>query len=165
MSDLVDRLKEGGIWLEPKCVGMTSGLDENKTEALCIKAAKRIEELESAIERQAAAARTLRECTLAEVRDLSDVDRSEYFAAAALDSERAANAMLTDQIEADAKRIEELEAKLAKAVEALDFAYNHLFEINVSNYDHDDVCNLNAKSVEVILSIKATLVALDRVTE
>lgn len=44
-------------------------------------------------------------------------------------------------------RIEELEAKLAKAVGELQFAYNTLGEINPSNYSHDDVCNLNDKSV------------------
>ena len=68
--------------------------------------------LEAAIKRQASAARTLRSCALAEVQHLSEMDRSEYFAAHTLDSERDANAILTD-------RIEELEAKLAKAVEAL----------------------------------------------
>lgn len=73
---------------------------------------KRIAELEeqnaslnAAIKRQAGAARTLRELTLAEVQHLSDMDRSEYFAAQTVDSERAANAILTD-------RVEELEAKL-----------------------------------------------------
>jgi len=30
-----------------------------------------------------------------------------------------------------------------------------LFELNPSNYDHDDVCKLNAASVEVILALKA----------
>ena len=80
--------------------------------SLTTEAADRIEELEkrnasleAAIKRQASAARTLRECTLAEVRHLSDRDRSEYFAAQTVDSERDANAMLTD-------RIEELEGQL-----------------------------------------------------
>lgn len=59
-----------------------------------------------------------------------------------------------------ADRIAELEAKLAKAVEELQFDYDTLGEINPSNYNHDDVCNLNDKSVEVILSIKATLAEL-----
>ena len=74
--------------------------------------ADRIEELEAAIKRQAGAARTLRQLTLAEVQHLSDMDRSEYFAAQTLNSERDANAILTD-------RIEELEAKLVKAVDAI----------------------------------------------
>ena len=83
-------------------------------------AADRIDELEkqnasleAAIKRQASAARTLRSCALAEVQHLSEMDRSEYFAAHTLDSERDANAILTD-------RIEELEAKLAKVVQGRD---------------------------------------------
>ena len=82
-------------------------------ETLILKLADRIEELEAAIKRQAGAARTLRQLTLAEVQKLSDMDRSEYFAEQTLNSERDANAILTD-------RIEELEAELAKAVDALE---------------------------------------------
>ena len=92
-------------------------------ENLCIEAADRIEELEkqnasleAAIKRQAGAARTLREYTLAEVRHLSDMDRSEYFAAQTVDSERDANAMLTE-------RIKELEK-----------ACNEWAEVSQSNY-------------------------------
>ena len=104
--------------------------------AIANETADRIEELEAAIKRQAGAARTLRQLTLAEVQHLSDMDRSEYFAAQTLNSERDANAILTDRIEeledhlasmtglwakSDSEkqlllaRIEELEAKLAKA--------------------------------------------------
>jgi len=79
---------------------------------LTTEAADRIEELEAAIKRQAGAARTLRQLTLAEVQHLSDMDRSEYFAAQTLNSERDANAILTD-------RIEELEDALAVAMEVL----------------------------------------------
>ena len=74
--------------------------------ALTAEAADRIEELEAAIKRQAGAARTLRQLTLAEVQHLSDMDRSEYFAAQTLNSERDANAILTE-------RIEELEVELS----------------------------------------------------
>jgi len=73
-------------------------------------AADRIEELEAAIKRQAGAARTLRQLTLAEVQHLSDMDRSEYFAAQTLNSERDANAILTD-------RIEELEGQLQSVLD------------------------------------------------
>ena len=73
---------------------------------LTTEAADRIEELEAAIKRQAGAARTLRQLTLAEVQHLSDMDRSEYFAAQTLNSERDANAILTE-------RIEELEVELS----------------------------------------------------
>ena len=55
-----------------------------------------VDRLNAAIVRQAGAARTLRESTLAEVQHLKDMDRSEYHAAASLDSERKANEVLTD---------------------------------------------------------------------
>ena len=111
--------------------------------SLTTEAADRIEELEkrnasleAAIKRQASAARTLRECTLAEVRHLSDMDRSEYFAAQTVDSERDANAMLTDRIEelekacnewaevsqSNYQRAKAAEAKLAQAVKLLELA-------------------------------------------
>lgn len=56
-----------------------------------------VERLNAAIVRQAGAAKTLRESTLAEVQYLKDKDRSEYHAAASLDSERLANEILTDE--------------------------------------------------------------------
>jgi hypothetical protein len=63
-----------------------------KAEAEC-------EKLRAAITRQSGAAATLRAITLAEVQGLKDADRSEYNAAKTLEGERAANAMLTDEIE------------------------------------------------------------------
>ena len=53
-----------------------------------------------------------------------------------------------DTIEAQAARIVEIEA-------AISWARDTLGEINVSNYNHDDVCSLNEKSVEVILGLAA----------
>lgn len=44
-------------------------------------------------------------------------------------------------------------------VDFLEWAYETLGEINPSNYGHDDVCELNDKSVEVILAIKARLMS------
>ena len=44
-----------------------------------------------------------------------------------------------------------------EARELVQFAYDTLGEINPSNYSHDDVCNLNDKSVEVILAARAFL--------
>lgn len=61
--------------------------------ALCAE----VDRLNAAIVRQAGAAKTLRESTLAEVQYLKDQDRSEYHAAASLDSERLANEILTDE--------------------------------------------------------------------
>lgn len=42
-------------------------------------------------------------------------------------------------------------------VEFLEWVYHSLGEINPSNYSHDDVCELNNKSVEVILAIGVRL--------
>lgn len=39
----------------------------------------------------------------------------------------------------------------------LAWAYASLQEINPRNYDHNDVCSMNAASVEVMLAIKARL--------
>ena len=39
----------------------------------------------------------------------------------------------------------------------LQWAIDTLQEINPSNYDHDDVCNLNGASVEVILGLQQAL--------
>ena len=50
--------------------------------------------------------------------------------------------------EAAEARVGELNAQIVWAVETLQ-------EINVSNYDHDDVCRLNDASVEVILRLCA----------
>ena len=57
------------------------------------------ERLQAAIKRQAGAAKTLREATLAEVQHLRDKDRSEYIDYKTLDSEREANAKLTEEVE------------------------------------------------------------------
>ena len=72
---------------------------------------KRIEELEAAIKRQAGAAKTLRNATLAEVQHIRDNERKEYAAIRTLDSERDANAILTDENDALKARITELEAE------------------------------------------------------
>lgn len=42
----------------------------------------------------------------------------------------------------------------------LEWALDTLHEINVSNYDHDEVCRLNERSVEVILAIQSRLATL-----
>lgn len=56
--------------------------------------------------------------------------------------------------EHDAKVRAEAEAPL---LELLRWVHETLWEINPSNYDHDDVCKLNAASVEAILGIAPTL--------
>jgi len=45
-------------------------------------------------------------------------------------------------------------------IEFLEWAMDTLHEINVSNYDHDEACRLNERSVEVILAIKSRLFSL-----
>ena len=59
----------------------------------------RAEKAEAAIKRQAGAARTLREITLAEVADLKARDRANYIAPAVIAGEREANALLSAEIE------------------------------------------------------------------
>lgn len=49
------------------------------------------------------------------------------------------------------------EARERQAVEALRWAHDTLYEINPSNYDHDEVCRLNDASVEVILGLAPML--------
>lgn len=53
--------------------------------------------------------------------------------------------------------LEKLHARIATLTELVEWASDTLIEINPSNYGHDDVCNLNDKSVEVILALSATL--------
>jgi len=112
-----------------------------------VEQSERIGELEAAIKRQAGAARTLRQITLAEVQHIKENERKEYVASKTLDSERDANAILTEELdlmktagiielairnpsvseymqhwerraEAVEARIEELEAKQADLVRA-----------------------------------------------
>ena len=80
-------------------LALCDALDELRAES---------DRLQKAIIRQAGAAKTLRECTLTEVQHLKDMDRSEYHAAASLDSERNANNVLTDEndkLRADNERL------------------------------------------------------------
>ena len=62
-----------------------------------------------------------------------------------------------DRIEALAAELAECQRRIDAAVQAerevLRWAHDTLWEINPSNYSHDDVCLLNDASVEVILGI------------
>jgi len=51
------------------------------------------------------------------------------------------------------RRIAELEAENERLKELVRWAHETLYEINPSNYDHDEVCKLNDASVEVILGL------------
>ena len=50
-----------------------------------------------------------------------------------------------------------IEAGLREALELIRWAHDKLYEINPSNYDHDEVCRLNDASVEVILALAPLL--------
>lgn len=50
-----------------------------------------------------------------------------------------------------------LESEVEQLRDLVQWAYEILHEINVSNYDHDDVCRLNDASVEVILGLQTAL--------
>lgn len=76
---------------------------------------------EAALKRQAGAARTLQASTLETVRHLHEKDRSEYTAGATLESEREANARLTEEIE----RLRTLNAEMREALR-LHVAYEAL---------------------------------------
>lgn len=54
-------------------------------------------------------------------------------------------------------RAEAAEAEMKRLRDLLRFSHDTLWEINPSNYDHDDVCKLNDASVEVILAIAPEL--------
>lgn len=62
--------------------------------------------------------------------------------------------LLTADLQA---RLDAAEARERQAVEALRWAHDTLYEINPSNYDHDEVCRLNDASVEVILGLAPML--------
>jgi len=71
---------------------------------------------------------------------------------------------MLDELDAKDRRIAELELKLeaaekriAELRELLQWAHDTLLEINPNNYTHDDVCEINSASVEVILGIAPVL--------
>ncbi|MDR7941143.1 hypothetical protein RIU82_14520 [Enterobacter soli] len=53
--------------------------------------------------------------------------------------------------------LESAEKRIAELKELLQWSHDTLLEINPNNYTHDDVCEANAASVEVILGIAPTL--------
>jgi hypothetical protein len=81
------------------------------------KAEAEVERLQSAIKRQAGAAATLRQITLAEVKNFTEMDRSNYIAPAVIEGEREANALLSAEIE-------RLEAQLAAHPPEASLDYN-----------------------------------------
>lgn len=56
----------------------------------------------------------------------------------------------------DAK-LDATEARAERLAEAAQHALDTLIELNPSNYNHDDVCQANNATVEVMLSIRAAL--------
>jgi len=55
------------------------------------------------------------------------------------------------------QQLKSSEAREARMREALELAAKLPFEINVSNYDHEDVCRLNERAVEVVLAARAAI--------
>lgn len=74
-----------------------------------------------------------------------------------LDAARAELATVQGSHTLIAKELANINTELAEVREAATWAVDTLHEINVSNYDHDDVCRLNAASVEVALGLAAAL--------
>ncbi|HFR4563830.1 TPA: ead/Ea22-like family protein [Enterobacter sichuanensis] len=54
-------------------------------------------------------------------------------------------------------KLEAAEKRIAELRELLQWAHDTLLEINPNNYTHDDVCEINSASVEVILGIAPVL--------
>jgi len=71
----------------------------------------------------------------------------------ALDVLAASGQAQEARAEAAEAQIAALTARVEGLTGALRWAHDTLWEINPSNYDHDDVCKLNDASVEVILGI------------
>jgi hypothetical protein len=55
------------------------------------------------------------------------------------------------------KKVAAKDAEIAKLRDLIRWAHDSLYEINPSNYDHDEVCKINDASVEVILGLAPTL--------
>lgn len=83
--------------------------------------------------------------------------RADKVAAAVLAGTGAVRAVAGELVKTKAA-LKALEAENERLRNLLAWAYDTLVEINVSNYDHDDVCRLNDASVEVILGIKDEVV-------
>jgi hypothetical protein len=60
-------------------------------------------------------------------------------------------------LEANQQVIETLRAEIERLLALIRWAHETLYEINPSNYDHNEVCKLNDASVEVILGLAPTL--------
>jgi len=68
-------------------------------------------------------------------------------------------ARLSAELAAERVRRVEVEGRVNELNELRLWAYETLMEINISNYDHDDVCRLNAASVEVMLGLNSVSLA------
>lgn len=61
------------------------------------------------------------------------------------------------ELEAEAITAWNTRDQVAELVEAVQWAFDTLIELNPSNYDHDNVCEVNAAAVEVMLGLKPIL--------
>lgn len=93
--------------------------------------------------------------------DEGKINDARQEAADRIEQLEESNKELTLQLLATSGQAADALDKLAKAVEALRWAYGTLKEINPSNYTHDDACSLNDASVEVVIGIRAVLAELE----
>lgn len=114
-SELIAKLNDGVRW-----AGESKGVKTfhiKEADATMKAAAEAIAALEAAIKRQSGAARTIQATTAMVAQNenerLRRIDRSEYNAAATVDSEREANSRLTEELDAANARAEKAEADLA----------------------------------------------------
>ena len=140
-SDLLKRLNAGVVYSSIRNGVKTFHIKD--ADATMKAAAEVITAQQAAIIRQAGAARTIQATTAMiaqnENERLRKIDRSEYNAAATVDSERDANARLTDELDAALARAEKAEAErdqlfdLAKYLD--DWTTKHLGGINADIED------------------------------
>lgn len=71
--------------------------------------------------------------------------------------EKDENLDVRDQLSVILPDIAAKDAEIAKLTDLIRWAHDTLYEINPSNYDHDEVCKLNDASVEVILGLAPAL--------
>ena len=120
-TDLIARLRlNDEYWSQEAADAITALRSQNAAKDA------RIAELEAAIKRQAGAARTIQATTAMiaqnENQRLRAIDRSEYNAAATVESEREANSILTDendQLRAENERLREASDELRKEIASL----------------------------------------------
>jgi len=152
MTDLIEKFKLTPIvWVIPgvdnaNSRGYVDAMDEKEGEFT--RPLFGVEALSIALAAQAAEIERL-----TKERDEAETTRAEQWrrrrdAEGDRDTLKAALSSVRDERDALAARVAEMDG-------VLKLAEDKLFEINPSNYEHDDVCRLNDACVEVLLAIDA----------